>query len=200
MSLSMSCDGKAVGGHIVPSPTPPQRGAVWGFWSTVGWIALATGAGNAAAAACRGLHGAGLPVGELAAILAPFTAIAVLAFAAHRAHWPIGEYLGLFRPRLADLAIGIAALYALALAVEIAARLSGLNFPPSGAPQLVPIMPALYTVMFAPVLEEVLFRGFLYRGWEQTRLGSVGTIVLSSMLFSAVHLRYGHWLIFASIF
>jgi len=45
-------------------------------------------------------------------------------------------------------------------------------------------------VIFAPAFEEVFFRGFLFAGWERSRLGSVGTIILTSVLWGILHLQY----------
>lgn len=39
----------------------------------------------------------------------------------------------------------------------------------------------------APVLEELIVRGFIFRGWSQTFLGPIGAIVLTSILWSMVH-------------
>ena len=40
----------------------------------------------------------------------------------------------------------------------------------------------------APVIEESIFRGFLWRGWEDSRLGARGTWLLSSLVFAAYHI------------
>ncbi|HNQ73444.1 MAG TPA: type II CAAX endopeptidase family protein [Verrucomicrobiota bacterium] len=45
-------------------------------------------------------------------------------------------------------------------------------------------------VLFGPVAEEVIFRGFLFRGWQQSCLGSWGTILLTSLLWASIHLQY----------
>ncbi|MCA9078765.1 MAG: CPBP family intramembrane metalloprotease [Planctomycetaceae bacterium] len=45
--------------------------------------------------------------------------------------------------------------------------------------------------LFAPVFEELLFRGFLIPGWSQTRLGVVGAIILSSAAWALIHVQYG---------
>lgn len=46
--------------------------------------------------------------------------------------------------------------------------------------------------IFAPVLEELVFRGYLFAAWRQTRLGLSGTLVLTSSIFTALHIgQYG---------
>jgi membrane protease YdiL (CAAX protease family) len=48
----------------------------------------------------------------------------------------------------------------------------------------------LIAVIVAPVTEELLFRGFLHRGWAPSRLGIFGTIILTSALWAAMHQQY----------
>jgi membrane protease YdiL (CAAX protease family) len=45
-------------------------------------------------------------------------------------------------------------------------------------------------VLCAPVGEEIFFRGFLFRGWLDSRLGAWGTVLLTASLWSAVHQQY----------
>lgn len=46
---------------------------------------------------------------------------------------------------------------------------------------------ALVVVLVAPVLEELVFRGYLFKAWRQSRLGFSGTLLLTSLLFALVH-------------
>ncbi|MBR1124979.1 CPBP family intramembrane metalloprotease [Bradyrhizobium lablabi] len=45
----------------------------------------------------------------------------------------------------------------------------------------------------APIMEEFVFRGFMFRGWSESFLGPVGAIVLTSILFGMYHTQYD-WL------
>ena len=45
-------------------------------------------------------------------------------------------------------------------------------------------------VIAAPLFEEFLFRGFLFAGWLNTRLRATGTILLTSALWTLIHLQY----------
>ncbi|HEY5793087.1 MAG TPA: type II CAAX endopeptidase family protein, partial [Chthoniobacterales bacterium] len=45
-------------------------------------------------------------------------------------------------------------------------------------------------VLVAPVVEELIFRGYAYSGW-MAKLGFWGAALLSSLLFMACHLQYG---------
>ena len=45
----------------------------------------------------------------------------------------------------------------------------------------------LAMVFLAPVTEELIFRGYLFKAWRHTWLGAHGTILLTSVLFTLVH-------------
>jgi len=45
--------------------------------------------------------------------------------------------------------------------------------------------------LFAPVFEELFFRGFLIPGWSQARFGTAGAILFSTAVWVAVHTQYG---------
>jgi membrane protease YdiL (CAAX protease family) len=55
------------------------------------------------------------------------------------------------------------------------------------------VSPALFgiaVVIFAPAFEETFFRGFLFVGLKHSRLGSIGTIVITALIWAALHLQY----------
>jgi hypothetical protein len=57
-----------------------------------------------------------------------------------------------------------------------------------------------FTFIFvAPVVEEVLFRGFMFRGLAASRLGNAGAVLLPALIWAAMHLQY-NWIDMASIF
>jgi membrane protease YdiL (CAAX protease family) len=45
-------------------------------------------------------------------------------------------------------------------------------------------------VIFAPVFEEGFFRGFLFVGLKDSRIGATGTVALTSITWAALHLQY----------
>ena len=51
----------------------------------------------------------------------------------------------------------------------------------------------------APISEEFFARGFLYRGWSESFLGPAGAILLSSLVWTALHLQYD-WFFFGEVF
>lgn len=54
-------------------------------------------------------------------------------------------------------------------------------------------------VVFAPVCEELLFRGFGYKGLAVSRLGPFGAIVIMSAVWTAIHVQYD-WAVLAQVF
>ena len=51
----------------------------------------------------------------------------------------------------------------------------------------------------APVTEEFFARGFLYRGWSESVLRPAGAIMLSSLVWTAMHLQYYDWFFFGEV-
>jgi len=107
----------------------------------------------------------------------------------------IAEYLGLNRIKKSSILVPIAAVIGLIIIS------SGLEryIPESPNTQFMidtyssSVFPALLwiaTVIFAPVFEEGFFRGFLFVGLNQTRLGSIGTVILTSLFWAVLHLQY----------
>lgn len=58
----------------------------------------------------------------------------------------------------------------------------------------------LVVVLLAPVLEELVFRGYLFTAWRHSRLGFSGTLLLTSALFALLHWGQYHWIQTAFIF
>ena len=59
---------------------------------------------------------------------------------------------------------------------------------------------ALVLVIGAPLLEELIFRGYLFKAWRHSRLGLSGTLLLTSLLFTALHLSQYNWIYLSMIF
>ena len=51
----------------------------------------------------------------------------------------------------------------------------------------------------APVFEEVLFRGFLFSGLQNSRVGVPGAVLISAACFAVIHLQY-EWFEIAEVF
>lgn len=53
-----------------------------------------------------------------------------------------------------------------------------------------PLLLVLAIVLLGPLFEEALFRGFLFRSWLPSRLGAAGTILLTTLLWTGIHVQY----------
>jgi membrane protease YdiL (CAAX protease family) len=196
----------------VPSISAP-RVRPWGFWATLGWFGVALVTVFAAQFLCGLFYviwwviahpnvpiAIDSPTLEYLAIAVSMpTAAMVLAMAARRAGPSVRDYLGLVLPHRRDVLIGLGLLVALWL------LLVGLTylFPAmdqsavwvSDYRELVgnPVGLALFWIVLvvtAPIAEEVIFRGFLMRGWSESRLGGIGALLLTSLVFAVIHLQY----------
>lgn len=131
----------------------------------------------------------------------------VLWLATRLARRSFAAYLALRRPAGRDVVLALAASLALLAALDTVAVLAG--YPVSPDFVLNSVRSArdggtLWLLLLgfcvaAPVSEEFIFRGFVYRGWSATALGPAGAIVLSSALFAIIHLQY-EWFYLGGIF
>ena len=192
--------------HAIPLPVPAAR--PWGFWATLGWGLFAAATGLFAAVTCAVIwtltHRFRLPdpadavYGLTAMIAASLAPLAVLAVATRIRHLPLRDYLALGPIPRRELAIGICGLAALIAACAAVAALAGVDDGSRymdatyRAAQLAGALPLLWAavVVVAPVGEELLFRGFLHRGWARSRLGAPGTVVVTSALWATLHQQY----------
>ncbi len=199
--------------YPVQSATPesglkatPSTRHPWRFWSTLGWLLLAN-------AALVGVHHVShyadihrvLPfdrslLGPLTTILSMLAAVLVLALAAGRRGPSARLYLNLVWPRWHHVLIALgayAALYVALLGLEkilpptvdrLPDQLSEYRDLLAHPTQLVFYW--LVAVVSAPIFEEIIFRGFLLRGWSESRVGIIGALLLSTLIFTQAHTQY----------
>jgi CAAX protease family protein len=206
---------ETVPGPPTPRPErPPSPPKIWGFWATLGWGAgafVVLAAGQLVTAVFylaweKHLH-PGLRIdlagiGQNGPLVAVVTIASVPLLLGYLA-WPIRlsrtslrDYLALHRPAPSDIGIGLAGLVALLVAQSISAAIAGQATPPfmtetyaSGrAAGLLPLL-AVGFGMAAPIAEESLFRGFLYRGFAQ-RLGAPAAILITAAAWATMHVQY----------
>jgi membrane protease YdiL (CAAX protease family) len=131
----------------------------------------------------------------------------VLWLATRLAGRSFASYLALRLPERREVVFGLAASLVLLVALDVVALLAGYPVAPDFALNsmrtardsgLVWLVMAGFCIG-APVAEEFIFRGFVFRGWSATRLGPFGAIVLSSALFAMIHQQYG-WFYIGGIF
>jgi hypothetical protein len=128
-------------------------------------------------------------------IVASPLAIAVLWIAIRMARREFAEYLALNWPSSGELLRALAITAILMLAESLAVSIFGsveTSFDPQifamGAGGLMVFL--IGGCIAAPVMEEFVLRGFIFRGWSQSFLGPVGSIVLTSVFWALIHIQY----------
>jgi uncharacterized protein len=191
---------------------------IWGYWATLGWEILAFLAGQFAALAVLvwwrisdlntliEVPFDGATVTLFILVANPIT-IAILALAVRLARARQTEYLALRLPPVHYVRLGIVCLIVL-IAIGDALLYA------SGLPLVTPFQSQSYTtaaaqgwlpgflfaaLIVAPAGEEIMFRGFLFRGWARSDRTAWPAIVVISMLWAALHVQYD-WTGMAQIF
>jgi hypothetical protein len=123
--------------------------------------------------------------------------IGALALVARLAHWPPGKYLGLIRPSGRDAALALGALAVFLpgfdaltyfLGRDIVTPFQVTSYLGARASGALPLL--WFTFVFvAPAGEEIMFRGFLYRGWVRSQRAVVPVAVISA-LWAVIHVQY----------
>jgi uncharacterized protein len=175
----------------------------WGFFATFGWALLAIAAGMGTAAAIShafgvdwisdGRGGYGNPSTSLTLMLGYASLIAVLALAAKLSGSCVTDYLGLVKPRGRYLLFGLLCLalpalftFAFAMNFDVRQLFNTNGFQRSGSLGGLTIH-FLLVAGAAPVMEELLFRGFLYRGLSSSRIGALGAVIVTAILWALMH-------------
>ena len=208
----------------VAAPRPPR---VWKFWGTalwgffifaamfagqiavVAWFVLREGGPidrDALAAAVGVVASHGLTI-SLSVITQLPAVLAALWIAVRMTRMRFSDYLGLRLTSWKTLLIGAVALFVLVMAWDALSRATGREVEPgfmgdvlksARAEGALWILVIAFCVV-APIAEELFARGFLYRGWSESFLGPTGAIVLSSMVWTALHLQYD-WYFLGEVF
>jgi membrane protease YdiL (CAAX protease family) len=196
---------------------------VWKFWGTSLWgLALfaAMFAGQfllVAAfflaqgppfdlASIKAVAGAGTVI-SLSVMMGLPAVLAVLWLAARRARVPFADYLALRRFSWRYLTIGVVALIVLMVGWDLLSRMLGREISPGFMVEVLKSAQAdgalwllvLAFAVAAPVTEELMVRGFLQRGWSESVLGPMGAILLSSLVWTAMHVQYYDWFLFSEV-
>lgn len=181
----------------------------WGYWATFGWAVLAFVLSLIVAVLAvlwwrpgilsrlAGLeHDAELLSFTL--IVSDAVQIGALVLVVRLAHWPPAEYLGLIRPSGRDAAIALGSLALFLPGFDALTYLLGKDIVPPFqlsiyvSAQASGALPLLWltTVVVAPAAEEIVFRGFLFRGWVRSQRGVVPGVVVISALWAVIHTQY----------
>lgn len=186
-----------------------QQPKPWGYLATFAWAVAAFIAGQIAALSALVLwrHGdvASLraspydgAVVTLSVLVLNPVAIAILMFAVGIRGGNQTSYFALVRPRLRDLVTGLVGIVVIIALTDVVLYGSGRaivsEFQTDSYQSaiaegwLVPLW--ISAVLVAPTGEELMFRGFLYRGFVRSERAAWPAIVVISLLWAMPHLQY----------
>jgi membrane protease YdiL (CAAX protease family) len=189
-----------------------DRHLPWGFWATLGFTILiligASIAGGSTAAifvpptAILKHHAGPHPLASNGLFLAvsicaamPLTIASCLVLAGLRKDFSLREYFGFYSARISQYLKWSLSIPAFLLCSGMVTSVLGIStksefmaraFTTAGS---VPLLLFSFVVV-APLTEEVLFRGFLFKGIEGSRLGVNGAVVLSALGWTLGHIQY----------
>lgn len=197
-----------------PAREAPPTPSPWGLWATLGWTVLMFAAYIAASiiavvafAALQGhtTHAAIKEVVEQAGsngellwlneVLAVVLVVPVLLLAtATRRGYPVSSYMALKKVKARAWIYWMPLLIALIIGADLALYLTGID---PVAPWMLDIYysarcrPCMFAaiIVLAPLLEETVFRGFIFTGVE-ARLGPGWAVVVSVVPWALLHWQY----------
>jgi CAAX protease family protein len=193
------------------SPAPP-----WGIPATIAWVLFAFLISIVAATGVYGVwrsehpealmpayDGVTIAIGALASIPVQ---VAVMVVAAHLRRWRPSDYLAINIPKRGELVFAGACVIVLDLVFDIVLFATGHDVVPpfqveayqsaKAAGWLLWFTAAI--VIVAPIGEEIVFRGFLYRGLAR-RGWEIYAIVVIALAWALLHIQYD-WIGMAQIF
>lgn len=133
--------------------------------------------------------------------------VGLLMLMARQTGFSVVDYLALKLPRRAEVILGVLAMVALiivgnlvtwALGQDIVTPFQYDIYRTASAAGWLPVL-WLAVVVVTPIGEELLFRGFLFRGWHRSPNDVHLVIVATSLLWAVSHLQYDLFVI-AQIF
>lgn len=179
----------------------------WGVLATPAWVVLALLAGGLATVLCYaawpddqrrvgldGFDGVLLTIGVLASVPVE---VAALAMAARLRHWPAAAYLAINIPRRGEVIMAVACVIAVTLVFNALLYVTGHDIvtpfqveayrTAKDAGWLLGLLVAI--VVFAPIGEEIAFRGFLHRGWALPGREPYAIAVIA-LIWALMHIQY----------
>jgi uncharacterized protein len=181
----------------------------WGRWATLGLGLIALLTGQAVALALLawryglGLsHWTDLAVDGVAVTLiiclSTPVQVLLLALMARQTGATVADYLGLKLPHKSDVLLGIIAVVIFSVVGYGVSWLLGQNIVTSFQRDIYRTANAagwlpwlwLAVVVVAPIGEETLFRGFLFRGWHRSPRDAWPVIIVIALLWAFIHMQY----------
>lgn len=200
-----------------PASSTSARPAVWGPWATLGFGALIGVAfvilqsltvlvylaisGEVSLAELADPEGAALLASNgwllviATLVTAPLIVALTVLLAWARHGLPVREYLGWRALSRADWIRWLALTLLFVVVMDGVTWLSGRSLIPDFLREtyttagVTPLF-WLAVAVAAPVSEELFFRGFIFRGLSESRLGPWGAIVFSALVWALIHTQY----------
>ena len=200
--------------EIPPAPEPEtqlERKPTWGAWASTGFglaiigefffisflvVGIASGiylasrhAGPPLSSFLQSREGLLTAIAEIPTAVISVILIAIFINLRHGLSFT--EYLGLKRFRIKSLLFWLFVIIVILVLSEILRTV--LQRPPNESQMhlyATAVWPPLLwasVIIFAPVFEETLFRGFLFEGLRRSRVGPVLTIILMSLVWTSLH-------------
>jgi uncharacterized protein len=205
---------------VAPIQRPPR---IWKFWGTalwglfifaamfvgqlavVGWFVLRQEGPLDMASAVHVLGG-GLTI-SLSVIMGLPAVLAALWVPIRLSRTSFADYLALRWTSWQNVVIGIVAMVIVVAGWDMISRATGREVTPGFMGDVLQSARAdgalwllvLAFAVAAPITEEFFARGFLYRGWSESFLGAPGAILLSSLVWTSLHLQYD-WFFLGEVF
>jgi CAAX protease family protein len=184
----------------------------WGYFATFGWALLAHVVASILTVGAVYLWDpATIPTDlnfsalmkdahyvSLTTVVANTIQVSVLVLAVWIVHWTARDYLALHWTSRQEVGIALVSLVVLLPLLDGLAYVMGQPIIPSfvvdlyRSAQSSGSLPLLWLaiVVAAPVAEEIIFRGFIFRGWVRPEQRPMIGILMVSVLFAAIHIQY----------
>jgi CAAX protease family protein len=197
---------------LAVQPPPAATPKVWGYFATFGWSLLAYLIASVVAFVALYLWDpttfrVDLDFSDamkdaqyvsLTTIVTNVILVALLVVVIWIARAKAKDYLAMTWPSRQEVAIGLASLVILLPALDALAFVLGQPIIPSfvidiyKSAQSTGSLPLLWLaiVVAAPVAEEVIFRGFIFRGWVRSTQRPMLGILVVTVLFTIIHIQY----------
>lgn len=203
---------------------PHHTPRVWGFWGTALWglvvfaamfigqvavvifFVLERGGKIDRGAMIHAVASSGLAI-SLSVIAGLPAVLLALWLAIRSTRTSFADYLALRWTSWRNVALGVFGLVVLVAGWDLLSRAIGKEVTPDFMIDVFKSARAddalwLLVLAFcaaAPITEELFARGFLYRGWSESLLGVPGAILLSSIVWTGLHMQYD-WFFFGEVF
>jgi membrane protease YdiL (CAAX protease family) len=108
----------------------------------------------------------------------------------------IVEYLGLRPISIKTILVSLAIAAGIIIFIEGISHVLGKPITPESELNVFrnsdwPVLLWVTLIVFVPIFEETLFRGFLFEGFRQSRMGAIGAVILTAFLWALSHINYG---------